>query len=448
MTLCFLVGVLQSSAWAQCYRVTSVGSESTTLNDQIRPGEGSAGAWCGACDGQNGLLGLPSVVNVSDPSFQPYPTLLASSVAPFPSYGYNGGYDPEWVFYRCEPTDQVYEMYSTNADDYWGGWHQTGDDAGNSVGLESAYQTVWPNVLLRLTNVTTGEYFTEIWKERPLTDLDIDSRGYVLVKAKNFSAVRSELFSAPTGYFPNPFYPTNPSQIQGYVGLNGYIAFKGPGIPYPEVGEDHYGNYAGWPPYWPGAIGMYMDVTVKRYPTCAVTNVTPVVKFPAITVSELNDGGRREVPFDVHFKCQAGVSSGVRTTDPTGNTAMGLLVSPGSLANSQELGLVNNAGGVTYLVADRYGQPGGAQGVGIRIFRNGGPINLLSNENSAGGVQAESKGWYPVIGPASTLTGEEGGISQYVETFSASLEKLSRGTQPPVTPGKVEASAQVIIRVQ
>ena len=55
-----------ASAQATCYRVTSVGSETTTSTTQIRPGEGTAGSWTGACDTCNGSLGLPSVVNVSD----------------------------------------------------------------------------------------------------------------------------------------------------------------------------------------------------------------------------------------------------------------------------------------------------------------------------------------------------------------------------------------------
>ncbi len=57
---------LPASGQATCYRVTSVGSETTTSEHQIRPGEGTAGSWTGACDTCNGSLGLPSVVSVSD----------------------------------------------------------------------------------------------------------------------------------------------------------------------------------------------------------------------------------------------------------------------------------------------------------------------------------------------------------------------------------------------
>lgn len=121
-------------AWATCYKVTYVGAATTTANDAIRPGEGTAGAWAGGCDTCNGSLGLPSVINVSDPSFQPYGSLIASSVAPFTQYGATAGYNPEYVFFRCAAQDAVYEMFSTNGDDVYSGWFQGGDSVGNTLG--------------------------------------------------------------------------------------------------------------------------------------------------------------------------------------------------------------------------------------------------------------------------------------------------------------------------
>ncbi|WP_315808985.1 MULTISPECIES: fimbrial protein [Pseudomonas] len=451
-SLPLLALLLAPSAWATCYKVTAVGSATTTSNTSIRPGEGVAGAWPGdgACDTCNGSLGLPSVINVSDASFQPDGTLIASAVSPITQYGNSAGYDAERVFFRCAPGDAVYEMFSTNADDLYSGWYQGGDSVGNSIGLQSAYRTAWPNVLLRLTHVETGQYFTDVWRERQLSGLDIDSRGFQLVKAKNLSAVRAELFRAPLettqGYSPN-----TKSQLYGRTQPAGYIAIKGPGLNYPTVGQTHYANYSGWHYNWPGAIGLYGDVTLKRYPTCAVTNVTPHVVFPSISIGEINAGANREMPFQVDFKCQSGVlSSTTPSTSQSGTsgTALGIKVSAGALAASSGLGLVNASGGLSYLVSDRYGEPGMAQGVGIRLLRNGSAMNLLASEDSANGSNAEARGWYPVIGNASNKTGEVGGISQYSETFRARLEKLSLGSMPTVTPGRVEATAQVVIRVQ
>lgn len=429
---------------ATCYLVN--GSSKTPGNSQILPSEGVAISWSGACDTCSGNLGLPSVIDIADSSFQPYGTLLASSAVPFSTYGQPGGYNSETVFARCQAADAVYEMYSTNADNQYSGWYPDGDSLGNTLGLQSAYRTAWPNVLLRLTNLSTGLFITYTWQERPLTGLDVDSRGYVLIKAKNLSAVRAELFSAPsesTAYYSS----TTKSQLYGYSQPAAYIALKGPGLSYPDVGKPHSGgNWSGWYGYYPGAISLYNNVTLKRYQTCSVINVTPVVSFSTITVAELNAGAKRTQPFNIQFNCQTGATV---NSVAANSAAMGIKASAGSVAAAQTLGLANSSGGLNYLVSDRYGQPGMAGGVGIRIFRNNAPINLLANENSAGGAaSANAQGWYPAVGPASQLLSTSGGINRYSETFSASLEKLSIGTQPPVTPGKVKATAQLVIRVQ
>ncbi|WP_049870588.1 fimbrial protein [Pseudomonas cremoricolorata] len=436
--------MVSPAAMATCYKVTSVGRPNTTANWQIRPGEGVASSWLGACGTCNGSLGLPSVINVSDPSFQPYPTLLASAVVPFTQYGSVAGYDPEHVLFRCEAQDEVYEMFSTNGNNLYSGWYRGGDSVGNAIGLQHAYSTAWPNVLLRLTHLDTGQYITSVWNERRLSGLDRDSRGYQLLKAKNLSAVRAELFSAPFDRRFSYYRPTDASRPYTYAQPAAYIAIKGPGIGSPRAGGPHFGNYRGWFRNWPGALGLYNRVTLKRYPTCAVTSVTSHVTFAPISEDELNAGASREVPFEVAFKCQQNAESSTALNA----TALGLKVSPGSLAASSALGLMNAEGGSSYLLSDRYGQPGIAEGVGIRILRSGAPINLLANEDSAGGVASNSRGWYPVVGAGSNLAGSLDGVAQYSEIFHARLEKLQGPRQPAVTGGRVEATAQVVIRVQ
>ncbi|MBJ9977671.1 fimbrial protein [Pseudomonas sp. S75] len=440
-----ILSLLGHDTWATCYRVTAVGSATTTDLAAIRPGEGTARAWPGACTGAcNGSMGLPSVINVSDPSFMPYPALIASSVTPFTQYGAAGGYDPEQVLFRCAASDPVYEMFSLNGDDPYSGWFQGGDSVGNGIGLQAAYRTAWPNVLLRLTHMETGQYFTDVWRERLLTGLDIDSRGYQLVKAKNLSAVRAELFSAPIDPTYSYYSATTPSQIYGYPEPSGYIAIKGPGLSYPTVGQTHYGNWAGWYANWPGSLSLFNKVTLKRFPTCAVTTVTPYVVFPSMSLNEVNAGGSRELPFQVSLRCQSGAVNGTGVNA----TALGIKVSSGALAASSALGLLNAQGGLSYLVSDRYGQPGMAEGVGIRLLRDGSPMTLLANEDSANGSAAQARGWYPVIGTGADQTASASGIVHYTETFRARLEKLRSGTQPTVTAGRIEATAQVIIRVQ
>ena len=85
------------------------------------------------------------------------------------------------------------------------------------------------------------------------------------------------------------------------------------------------GNWGGWYSNWPGAIGLYRYVTLKRYPTCAVMTVTPHVQFPSITLAEIDSGGVREAPFELTFKCQSGMTNGTGA----GATALGIRVSSG-----------------------------------------------------------------------------------------------------------------------
>ncbi|NBF06707.1 fimbrial protein [Pseudomonas sp. Fl5BN2] len=431
LSVLLLLG-LSETLQAQCYKVLNVGTATTTNNNEIRPGEGTVRKVY-SCDTCNGSLGLPNVINVTSAEFQPPGTLLASGIATFMEYGNTAADNPEMVFYRCAAQDagQLFEMYSTNGDNTWSG-HQN-YEYGTSIGVTAGYATRWKDVISRITNLETGEPFTNIWKARSLTGLDVDSRGFLLVKAKNLSRVRTELYRVAV---PNGTGVTTLG-VYSYTQPNAYIAFTGPGISGPIAGTNHLNNWPGWPDYWPGTIGLYGKVSIRRSATCSVNNVTPVVTFSTISIPELNAGSSRKLPFDIEFKCEATAVSGVATNA----TAMGILVSAGSLAAAERLGLVSG-GGASYLLSDRYGSAGIASGVGIRIQRNNQNVKLLTSLNTGSN---NSGGWYPAQGPASVLLDTQGGIRRYRETFSATLEKLAGQT---VTAGRIEATAQVIIRVQ
>ncbi|MGC3575686.1 fimbrial protein, partial [Pseudomonas aeruginosa] len=80
-------------------------------------------------------------------------TLIPRAVAPLPQSAPTGGYDPERVFIRCSAGVAVYEMFSTNGVDLYSGYYTGADSVGYVIGLQDAYRTAWPNVLMRLTNV-------------------------------------------------------------------------------------------------------------------------------------------------------------------------------------------------------------------------------------------------------------------------------------------------------
>lgn len=425
--MALLIGLCSTSAWSACTRITA--------QNQLGAGDGTAAAWAGSLDYNNGSLGLPGIIDLStNANFQPDGTLLAAATSDFTSFALNTGYDPDRVLFRCEAADadQLFEMYATNGDNDFGGKNEDGLIAGN---VPSGFATYVRNVVIRLTNLSTGEYYSRLWKGRRLTDLDKDSSGRILVKAKNFSNLYTELFRVD---YVRTSTNNAASYLYAYTQPNAYIAFKGPGVSGPIEGTDSVTNWPGWYTTWPASIGLYNYVTFRRTTICAVTNFTPTVVLPRISVAELNTGHTSAADFNVDFQCQTGVTSGVTA----GTVAMGFLVPAANVAKAQALGLINGSGGISHLVSDNYGAAGMASGVGIRIYRNNSPMNLLSKNVTQTG---NSGGWYGIFQGAQQQTGAVTGGNSYTENFRAELSKISGQT---VTAGAVNAHAQVVIRVQ
>ncbi|MDM2931146.1 hypothetical protein [Citrobacter sp. Cm046] len=151
-----LLALLSSGVQAACEPIIypyKSGSNSALGSYRLSAAtDGIANDWRsgGGNDAWNGLLpGLSKSVDItSNSGFQPAGTILTSSGGiPFTTYAHKGGgYDPEQVFFRCTPDTggQLYEAWSTNGDDYYGGWHEATDVPG-------AYLTLMKNVALRLT---------------------------------------------------------------------------------------------------------------------------------------------------------------------------------------------------------------------------------------------------------------------------------------------------------
>jgi len=279
-----------------------------------------------------------------------------------------------------------------------------------------------------------------------LTDLDKDGQGKILVKAKNFSDVRVELFrvsnEATAGGWNTAGNYTNSQPAA-------YIAFKGGGLSNGlNVGQDSLSYYDGWYGYWPGAVNLYNRLTVRRSATCSVTNVTPNVQFPTISVAELDSGATRQLPVDIAFQCQTGAPantglSAFASGTEAGRTAMGVLVPAANYQSAVAQGLTTGGSGATFLLSDDYGQPGVAGGVGVALaLANGTPLNFLGNDQITGGGAAA--GWYPGLQGASSV-GAAGGVTSYTKRLNATLTKIPGRS---VTPGRLNARAQVVIRIQ
>ncbi|WP_235801371.1 fimbrial usher protein StbD [Yersinia pekkanenii] len=422
-----LIALFSTSAWSTCTRITK--------QSELGAGDGTAEQWSGSLDNNNGSLGLPGIIDLStNANFQPDGTLLAAATSDFTTFAMNNGYNPEQVLFRCAAADvdQLFEMYATNGDNAFSGHNEDGAIGGN---VPSGYATYVSNVVIRHTNLSTGEYYSRFWKGRRLTDLDKDSTGRILVKAKNFSNLYTELFRID---YARAGTNNTPSYLYKYTQPSAYIAFRGPGLSGPVEGTDSNSLFPGWYANWPASIGLYNYVTFRRTTICAVTNFTPTVVLPGISVAELNTGHTSSADFSIDFQCQTGITSGVTS----GTVAMGFLVPAANVAKAQALGLINGSGGISHLVSDNYGAAGMASGVGIRIYRNNSPIYLLSKNVTQTG---NNGGWYGIFQGAQQMTGSVTGGNSYTENFRAELSKISGQT---VTPGAVNAHAQVVIRVQ
>lgn len=404
--------------------------------------DGIANDWRsgGGNDAWNGLLpGLSKSIDItSNSSFQPAGTILTSSGGiPFTTYAHKGGgYDPEQVFFRCTPDSagQLYEAWSTNGDDAYAGWYEANDVPG-------ARLTVMKNVALRLTHNATGNVFTDSWQQRPLENLDLDTNGNFLIKAKNFSTISVELIKTlDTRYYANQ---AQSATYNSYVNPNAYVVFRGPGTSSwnINIGQPHRGgNWAGWANDWPSVISLYNNgITVKRAAMCQVTDFDPVVHLPPISVGQLQRGEYSSAPFQIGFACESTVISGVATGKS--NVAMGMLAPDSSIASAKGFNLTSGSA-VTWLLDTQYGTSGRARGVGVQIYRAGNPVNFLTASTAGGGTAG---GWMPVIGGNTQQTGGQDGVNHYSETFEARLANFGADT---LTAGSYQSHVQVLVRIQ
>ena len=407
-TLLFLLLIVSTSSYGNCVKV---------------------GTWAGAHDTNSGLLSFDSIViNVAGDIIQPNGTLLTSAYSLPAQYGQRAGYNPEDVLFRCAPSDedQIFEVFSTNGDSAYAGMT---DISGVTAGVTGVYRTVFRNIGAKIIHLASGLPFLKNWQERKLINLDKDANGNILVKVKNFSPISVELYKSND---------TGGAWLTGsytYSQPNGYATIRGPGMNEGLIaGTNSQFIYYGFYGYWPIAIGLLNNITVRRVPACVFRMVTPYVLFPTISVEQINNGEQVERDFTVSYDCEKTYSPGTVMNQ----VAIGL--KPTSMANV--IAGSSDPSFKTHLVDYEYlSQPEvAAQGVGIRIVRNGSTMNLLYDENNFGG--GENAGWYSATGSFSDTSD----LRQVTETWTAVLEALPSGAQ--VTPGRVKATAKIIIRVQ
>ncbi|WP_146136791.1 fimbrial protein [Marinobacter shengliensis] len=406
-------------------------------------------------DGNASGMGI-TAINIMSNYLQPMGSVIAASTV-VPSQSFSGGQagSPDDVLYYCETQEDVDNFrvtFATNGDNRYSGEFEVPEYPG-------AYYTLWHNVAFRATLTETGQVVNRLYQEfpaKPIYNPDTDRYEFYF---RQLSPLAVELIKVP-GRPPGGIWDTD-GQAYTYTQPFVYYVFSMPGVNAngPVAGDDSRVMYRGFSNEFVG-FGIYRNprATIYRRAGCVVRNNTPFVLFPTVSVAELESGAAPSSPIRVDVECDTGVASGTNA----GQTAFGLQVSQASYFNTQlhESDLINGYGGVSYLLSDDYGVDANvARGVGIRLehMATGERMNFLGwhgvncvgtapevcGENPTGGGRLA--GWYPVLAGAEVTEISDFGTTKYSHQMSATLEKLPNST---VTPGKVKARAQVLVRVQ
>ncbi|TAM03138.1 MAG: fimbrial protein [Paraburkholderia sp.] len=376
-------------------------------------------------------------------NFSTHGSLLGSATASLHDMGAPGvgSYKNEQVLFRCSPDSagEMFEYYSTNGDSPMAG-HV---DVHELSGIPGTYRFPQNDVVSRVTNVDTGELVTRYWKSRRMLGVDTDEQGWFLVKVKNFSRYTVDLFQCKTcGSVTNDWW----QQPIAYVAFKGGAAggnIISPGL---RDNADHNNEWSGFYEMWPGSINPKLNLkTHTGTTTCAVRNTTPVIRFQPKSVEDLMRGDKITVPITIDIQCENKFYTWHSGTADK-QTAMGIMARPENAANARPLALVTGSGSaVTYLLSDGYGTKNVAKGVGVTLSRpNNRPMYFLTNRYITMGGAAD--GWEPVLDDA-TENGWDNDWKYYTRTINATFEAFNP-RRYPVTPGKYNATAEVVISIQ
>ncbi|HFZ8996647.1 TPA: fimbrial protein [Citrobacter freundii] len=389
-------------------------------------------------------------INVTSSQIQPAGTVLASSVVRFSDNPLYRG--PDQVLWVCDLSDanNIFEIIATNGDDRNSGFW----DLGAEEGIPNVFATYFKYVGLRLTHVNSGLVFTRNYQRIPMKNYGLSDDGTKIhIRVKDFSPVRAEAIriskNTTDGAPGNACGQITSGSYSACVQPNGYVSFCSPGSKgdeaYCDSGDSSTSYVGWWKDNWMALnMGMAPASTLTTTATCVAKSVTPVVIFPKISRAELENGNKARASFTVTVSCENTATSGVMQNQ----TAMGLQVSYESYLAAQTLNLVNGSGGVSHLLSGRYGDADIARGVGIQIANASDDVvrqfigwGRCTDTSCATGA---SGGWYPVTDGATSISNVDG-ISDYLINFNAYLVKIPGET---VTPGKVDAQADVWVKLQ
>ncbi|MFC5429585.1 fimbrial protein [Paraburkholderia denitrificans] len=431
--------VLAQSKKTGCWKIET---ETTDKNSEkyTQPGL-TYSPWTGAVSSA-GKEAYPMTIQIT--SFSEDGDLLGSTVSSLHDLGAGGNRGPyrsEQVLFRCSPEAAyaMYEYYSTNGSSATAGsW-----DASQLSGIAGTYRFPQKDVVSRVTNLDTGDVVTRNWKMRPMSGVDRDEQNWFLVKVKNFSRYKVDLFQCKRCGSTNDDAQQPIAYVAFKGGSDGHDGKISSGL---SPGADHSSNYSGRPDEWPGAINPKLDLKTRiNTVTCAVRNTTPMVRFPPMSVAELNSYHGVTMPLTIDIQCEKNFINNDSGTSAL-KTAMGIMAREENAASARPLALVTGGDAVTYLLSDGYGKKlNVAKGVGVKLTRpNNSDMYFLTKRYTT--EYGARDGWYPVLQDA-TQTGSDTNWNYYTRTVNATFEAF-KPKQYTVTPGKYNATADVVISIQ
>ncbi|MCE9785980.1 fimbrial protein [Shewanella algae] len=452
--MAFLLLNFTASAFAVCVRQPlAIGQSLPAGWEPFDSTTGSWAAWNGAVSGGGLNMGR---VNLASDLIQPVGSVIANGgPVPLTQYGEIAGFSPDQVLFVCSPDEDglLFEGFIATSNTYQGKLVVEPDVP------EFTQTTFVKRVGWRALHVASGKYFTRKWQLRPLTGLDRDVYGRILVKAKNFSDVQLEYIklNSPTQTDSGSYTAPNNTGF-GYFDPFGWVYLV-------SHNENHVANGATLPrckegqsttecsaynisdTNIPGILSnTYAHVGgngggFTSYKGCVIANVTPSVIFSPISVSELETGGKRTGIIDVEYHCENGANMGTSV----GTNAIGFKVSDAAKNIANSFGFRTTGTGVTKLFSENYGTPGVAKGVAIEMLKNDsiGIMNWLTSSSKGGG---NNNGWYMPNG----INMSPDPIKVFNISYDVVLSKFTPPSLPaePVTPGSVYATAEVLIVVQ
>jgi len=394
-------------------------------------------------------------INLSHPLFHPEGTLLASVTVPPTQYTF-GGANASSVLWTCDQANidagQVYFLVATNGDSRFGGEFEIAPDG--------IYGTWFDHVGLRQT--MGGVTLSRRWQKVPLQGgfpvrerVNGRWKDRVHIRLSDIPPLHAEFYWVEqhvpeSGWYNCGGYPMPPpNSVNGllYECLQpaSYIQLVGPGIAHDEAGEDSRDFH--WDFWWADngfGYTLWHGGSLSANPSCVVHSATPHVRFPTATAQALQAGEVVTAPFSVVLDCESRAVSG----SGSGETAIGIQVSQGAFTTAQGLGLVRD-GGVEYLLSDQYDHDASlAKGVGITLHDADGNQRRFvgwPGTVGTGHPRGPLAGWHPVSWGA-RMTGLAPPDNYHLQLdFTAKLRQLP-GQE--VTPGKVRATAHVVVKVQ